>query len=281
MGGDVIGDIHYFSSTIDGCPPCVVPYSIATTQRSNLKHECVRMTIHDLRGRETSVDLDTNALEVLKYNGSIQEEFEEGSEAQQTYYKEIGDTLKQRLGASRVIIYNYAFRSRGATPANEQHDENHREPALYPHVDIAASAVRGLVERLLGTEEGERALKHRIQIINVWRPIGVNPITQKPLTICDYCSVNADKDVHEYTVRGAKLHSAGLLMSHDAQHAHQWYYLSDMRSDEMFVFKMADIKPDVARFACHTAFLNENAPIPEVEQTSVELRCLILYDKSE
>ncbi|CAF1130689.1 unnamed protein product [Adineta steineri] len=279
MGGDIIGDISYFSSTTDGCPPCVIPYSIQTTQRSNLEHECVRMTIHDLRNKEKSVNLDTNAFEVLKYNGVIQEEFEKDSNAQHTYYKEISEILKQRLNASKVIVYNYAFRSRGLLQADEKHDDNHREPALYPHVDIASSAVQGLVKILLDTEEAEKAIQNRIQIMNVWRPLGSNVITQQPLTICDYSSVNADKDVHEYTVRGAKLHSAGLLMSRDAQDIHKWYYLSQMRSDEMFVFKMADTKSDVARFACHTAFINEQEAIPNVQQTSLEVRCLILYDE--
>jgi hypothetical protein len=279
MGGDVIGDINYFSSTTDGCPPCVIPYSIATPHRSNLEHTYVRMTIHDLRGKEKSVDLDTNAFEILKYDGSIQEEFQKDSEEQQTYYREISDILKQRLGASKVIIYNYAFRSRGLLQANEQLDDNHREPASYPHVDLAESAIQGLVERLLGKEEGEKAMQKRVQIINIWRPLGSNPITQKPLAICDYTSVNADKDVHEYTVQGAKLHPAGFLMSRDAQDIHRWCYMSQMRSDEMFVFKMADTKTDVARFACHTAFTNENEPTPNAEQTSVELRCLILYDQ--
>ncbi|CAF3752300.1 unnamed protein product [Adineta steineri] len=279
MGGDIIGDISYFSSTTDGCPPCVIPYSIQTTQRSNLEHECVRMTIHDLRNKEKSVNLDTNAFEVLKYDGVIQEEFEKDSDAQHTYYKEISEILKQRLNASKVIVYNYAFRSRGLLQADEKHDDNHREPALYPHVDIASSAVQGLVKILLNTEEADKAIQNRIQIMNVWRPLGSNVITQQPLTICDYSSVNADKDVHEYTVRGAKLHSAGLLMSRDAQDIHKWYYLSQMRSDEMFVFKMADMKSDVARFACHTAFINEQEAIPNVQQTSLEVRCLILYDE--
>jgi hypothetical protein len=279
MGGDIIGYINYFSSTTDGCPPSVVPYSIATAERSNLQHECVRMNIHDLRANKKNVDLDTNAFEVLKYDGSIQEEFEQGSEAQQTYYKEISDILKQHLGASKIIIYNYAFRSRGLLRSEEKHDDNHREPALYPHVDIDASAVQGLVEILLGKEEGGRAMQNRIQIINVWRPLGPNPITKNPLTICDYRSVDPDEDVHPYTVRGAKLHSAGRLMSRDSQDIHKWHYLSQMRSDEMFVFKMADTKHDVAQFACHTAFINENEPTPNVEQTSVEVRCLILYDE--
>lgn len=279
MSGDVIGDIFYFSSTTDGLPPCMVPLSIATTQRSNLEHKSTRMTIHDLRSNEKSVDLDTNAFEILNYDGSIQQEFENGSEAQQTYYREIEDSLKKHLGASQVLIYNFAFRNRGVLTPEERHDDNHREPALYPHVDIHACAVEGLVEKLLGSETCAKVMKNRVQVMNVWRPIGSNPITQKPLAICDYRSVNPDRDVHHYTVRGAKLHAAGYLMSRDPEDRHQWYYLNNMRPDEMYVFKMADTKLDVARFACHTAFIKENESEPNVEEKSVELRCLILYDQ--
>ncbi len=79
------------------------------TLRSNLAQVFVPVTIHDLRGKEKSVNLDTNGLEVLEYHGNIQEE---GSEAQHTYYEEIGDLLKERLGSSRVIIYHHTYRSR-------------------------------------------------------------------------------------------------------------------------------------------------------------------------
>lgn len=277
MGGDTIGDIHYFNSTTDGCPPCVIPCSVKTEHRSNIERVSSRMTIHDLRGRETSVSIDTNGFEILKYNGSIQEEFIQGSEAQQTYYKEMGDILKHRLNASKVIIYNYAFRSRGVSQPDEKYDDNHREAAFYPHVDIAASAVPGLVEKLIGKEEAEKAMCHRVQVLNVWRPLGSNAITHNSFTICDYQSINIEKDVHPYTVQGAMLHSAGYLVSRNDENTHKWYYLSKMRSDEMYVFKMADTKNDVARVACHTAFINENEPTPTLEQKSVEIRCLLLY----
>ena len=279
MASNTIGNIHYFSGTTDGAPPCVIPYSIQTDHRSNLEHVHVSMTIEDIRDKENRFDLDTNAFEILKYDGSIQDEFQSGSPAQETYYREISDCLQKRLNASKVIVYNYAFRSRGLLQPDEPHDDNHREPACYPHVDIAASAVYGLTKKLLGEEAAAKAINKRVQVINVWRPLGPNSITHKPLTICDYCTVNADTDVHEYTVRGATLHAAGYLMSRSIDDTHRWYYLSQMQSNEMFAFKMADTKTGVARFACHTAFVNENVPIPDVVQKSVEVRCLVLYDE--
>lgn len=137
MDGDIQGDINYYKSTTDGCPPCVIPYSIKTEHRSNLEHEYVRMAVHDLRGREKDVDLDANGFEIFKYDGSIQD-----SQEQKVYRQEISNILKSRLNASKVIVYNHAFRNRGVLEANEKYDDSHREPAVYPHVDIAESAVR-------------------------------------------------------------------------------------------------------------------------------------------
>jgi hypothetical protein len=47
----------------------------------------------------------------------------------------------------------------------------------------------------------------------------------------------------------------------------------------MFVFKIFDSNPNVARFGAHTAFINENAPSTNTEQCSVEMRCLVFYDE--
>ncbi|CAF1454456.1 unnamed protein product [Adineta steineri] len=239
----------------------------------------LRVTIRDLRGKEKSVNLDTNALEVLKYQGSVHGEFEEDSEAQKTYYEEISDILKKRLGASRVLIYHYFFRSRGTPSIEEQHDDRHNNPIFYPHVDVAAAKIPSLVEKLLGKEEAERAMQHRFQVINVWRPLGSNPITHKPLAICDYRSIDVDKDVHSFDILGIGYTGAAYTISPNVKNTHTWYYLSQMRSDEMFVFKTFDNKPDVAQFAFHTAFTNGNEFTPNVEQKSLDIRCLVFYDE--
>ena len=281
MGGDVIGDINYFTSTTDGCSPWFIAHSTPTMIRSNFLQTPIHVNIQDLRDREKSVNLDTHAFEVIQYNGSIQEDFEVGSKAQQTYYEEISDILKKRLGTSRVIIYHYTFRFRSSPLPDEQINNTHRNPAFYPHVDTDPCGVHRLVEKNLGKEEGEKAMKNRIQMINVWRPLGCNPITGNPLTICDYRSVDVDKDVHPLAIRGTDPHSTAYIMSHNAQGTHKWYYLSEMRSDEMFIVKMFDSKPDVAQFGFHTAFKNDNASTSNMEQKSLELRCLIFYDDKE
>lgn len=277
--GDIIGEINYLGSTKDGCSPWFVTYSIVTNMRSNFEHAPIRITIHDLRDKEKTVNLDTNGFEVAEYDGFLQDEFELGSESQQTYFEEVSNILKKRLGASRVIIYNYTFRSRGIPVSDDQCDATHRNPVTYPHVDINPFGVEGLIENELGKEDSEKAKQHRIQIINVWRPLGINPITEKPLTLCDYNSTDTAQDVHPLTIRGGGYHSTAYTLSRNAKDSHKWYYLSNMRSNEMFLIKIFDSKPDVAEFAFHTSFKIPNEPVPNVEQKSLEVRCLVFYDE--
>lgn len=278
MGRDAVGEINYFSSSTDADSPWIIASSIPTTTRSNFIQTPVHVTVHDLRGNEKSVNLDENGFEVVKYDGAIQEEFEEGSEAQKTYYEEISDLLKKRLGASRVIICHHAFRSRNSSLTDEQCDDTHRNPVLYPHVDADLLTVQKWIDRCLGKEESEKARKNRFQMINIWRPLGANPITNNSLTICDYSSIDVNEDIHPLTIRRSNHNASAYTISQNAQNAHKWCYLSDMRSDEMFIFKNFDSKPDVAQFAVHTAFNNDNASTSNLEQKSLELRCFIFYD---
>ena len=242
MDRDVIGEINYFSSSKNGDSPSIIASSVSTMKRSNFIQTPVHVTIHDLRGKEKSVNLDRNGFEVMKYDGAIQEEFEENSEAQKTYFEEISNLLKKRLGASRVIICHYAFRSRKSSLKDEQCNDTHRNHVLYPHIDA-------------------------------------NPIINKSLTICDYSSIDVNRDVHPLTIHRSDHSATAYTISHNPQDVHKWYYLSEMRSDEMFIFKNFDSKPDVAQFAVHTAFNNNDiASTSNLEQKSLELRCFIFYD---
>ena len=279
MGHDVIAAINYFNASTDGELPWFVASSIPTSERSNFLPPPAHITIHDLRGRESSVNLDKNGFEVAKYEGSIQEDFEEESEAQRIYFEEISNLLKKRLGASRVYICHHAFRSRNAVLADEQCNDSYRNPVFYPHVDADAATAETWVDDCLGEEESKEVRKKRFQMINVWRPLGTNPITHKPLTICDYSSIDIKNDIQPLTIRRTDHVATARTISPSAQNAHKWYYLSAMRPDEMFVFKNFDSKPDVAQFAVHTAFNNDHAPSSNLEEKSVELRCLAFFDE--
>ncbi|CAF1046043.1 unnamed protein product [Adineta steineri] len=272
------GEINFFTQTIDGSPAWVDVNAKSAWATSNFAQGPAHVTVHDLRGKETSVNLNIHAMEVHKYDGEINDEFDNNSEKQQIYYNEIISFLKNYLGASRVIIFNHLFRSRGTPRTDEQCDMNHKNPVLYPHVDLDPPGVRWKVNEILGKEEAEKVMQNRFQIINVWRPLGPHVIRNKPLTLCDYSSLDVHNDVHPLEVRGSTNALTSYTVSRNKQDAQRWLYLSDMRSDEMFLIKIFDSNPNVAQFCFHTAFINESFPELKTEQKSIEVRCLVLYD---
>lgn len=282
MPADVIGQIYYTGSTNDGSSAWLAEYVMPSAGTSNIERIPVQMPIKDLRGQEKSFNLDENGFEVVSYTGCIQEDFEPGSEKQNIAYAEIHDLLKKRLGASRVHMYHHAFRFRSPSLDDEKLNRTHRNPAFYPHMDVDAAAVHGLLAEIFGKDEAERLKRKRIQYIHLWRPVGPNPVTEKPLTLCDYRSIDQTKDVIPLNIRGGndKIFTA-FILARNTQDTHAWYYLSEMRSDEMFIFKSYDSKPDVAQWAPHTAFLNTTVPSPHEEQKSLEFRCLVFYDNDD
>ncbi|CAF3910490.1 unnamed protein product [Rotaria sp. Silwood1] len=278
MGGDIIAELNFFSHTIDGSPPWTDVSHTLAVPTSNYAKTPARIIIHDLRGKENSFNLDTHAFEVHKYDGHIHDEFDNDSEAQRSYYEELAAFLKKRLGASRVVIFNHIFRYRGPTRPIDKCDSNHKHPAIYPHVDFDEAGVRLKMKEVLGEEEAEKLMQNRFQLINIWKPIGPNPITKNTLTICDYRSLDLEKDIHLSELRGSAVAPLNCAISHNAQGAQKWYYMSEMRSDEMLVFKIFDSYPNVAQLCAHSGFTNEHVPETDAQQISIEARCFVFYD---
>ncbi|UJR12460.1 hypothetical protein I4U23_016636 [Adineta vaga] len=279
MGGDTTAEINFFSHTTDGTAPWMDSNPKLGWTTTNYARTPTRVTIHDLRGKENSVDLDINGFEIVKYDGQVFEVFDDSTEMQRCYYEEIANLLKRRLDASRVIVFNHITRSRGPPRPVDQCDSTHKNPIFYPHVDNDPSGAYFKLKEVIGEEESIKQMQKRFQIINVWRPLGSNPIINTPLTICDYRSLDLENDIHVSEVRGTAATVSIYTISHNIQSAQKWYYLSEMRSNEMFIFKIFDSKLGVAQFGAHTAFVHESVSSMVAEQDSIEMRCLVLYDQ--
>ncbi|CAF3835275.1 unnamed protein product [Rotaria sordida] len=116
------------------------------------------------------------------------------------------------------------------------------------------------MKEILGEEEAKNVMENRFQIINIWRPLGSNSIMNTPLAICDYSSLNLDNDVHASKIRGSPVTGSLCMISHNSQDTQK-------------------CKPYVAQFGAHTAFTNEHVPSTDIEQCSIEVRCLVLYNR--
>ena len=93
-----------------------------------------------------------------------------------------------------------------------------------------------------------------------------------PLAICDASSVAPDDLVRAdliYPDRVGEIYNA--VYSPD----HRWFYVSEMQTDEVLLFKGYDSDTDgLARFTLHTAFDLKSTPADAPPRESIEVRAL-------
>ncbi|TFK37367.1 hypothetical protein BDQ12DRAFT_157158 [Crucibulum laeve] len=148
------------------------------------------MVIENVRGKEESVTLDTAGFQFFK-SPAKHTSFTDDAEIEREYYPESIELIKKLTGATRVVLFDHTVRRR--RPGQDGRDPKLRQPVSLAHVDqsIAASVAR--VHRHLPPSEVPALLQRRFQIINLWRPIS-HVALDWPLALCDYRSVDTEKD---------------------------------------------------------------------------------------
>lgn len=119
-------------------------------------------------------------------------------------------------------------------PGEAGDDPQKRQPALRVHVDQTPAASVARVYKHLSTAEAEDLSKKRFQIINVWRPIN-HPAYDHPLTVCDYRSIDKEKDLVPTTLIYPGHEGENYSVAFNPSHA--WKYLRGMGTDEVLLIK--------------------------------------------
>jgi len=122
-------------------------------------------------------------------------------------------------------------------------------------------------------EEAEELLRHRFEIVNVWRPIR-GPLRDAPLAVCDATSVAFTDFVPSDLVYRDR---TGETYRVKYNPAHRWFYVPEMRVDEAILIKCYDSAKDKARFTAHSAFEDPTAPPDVLPRESIELRTLAFH----
>jgi len=113
---------------------------------------------------------------------------------------------------------------------------------------------RQLLQPYCSEAELERALSDRFAIVNVWHPIGPDPVVTDPLTMCVWGSF---RPADVMTKRLVFPHRVGETYQALPSASHRWVYYSRMTRDEAILFKTFDSVTDdgaTARFSIHSAF---------------------------
>src|SRR5437868_2677262 len=219
--------------------------------------------IEDGRGREHEFTLDRNGFALVKAPSQVSD-FYSDEEIKRTYYPEVEQLLRDKIGASRVVIFDHTVRNAARQGA--------REPSRRVHNDHTVNSAPRRVRDHLG-DDGTDLLKHRFGIINVWRPIR-GPVLDSPLALCDARTfTDADLIASDLVYP----HVRGETSSVEYKPGHRWFYFSEMQPDEAALIRVHDSANDGrARLSFHTSFDNPLAPNAPPRE-SIEVRTLVFF----
>ncbi|OTA87933.1 hypothetical protein M434DRAFT_130615 [Hypoxylon sp. CO27-5] len=150
-------------------------------------------------------------------------------------------------------------------PSNELAIITHEQPACLAHSDYS---IRGAILQLKNSFPGQEEYfeNKEFDMINVWRPL-VGPNDDWPLAICDYTSIEPEKDI----IAADRLHvdrvGENQLLFPSKQH--RWYYIKAQQPHNLLVFRNTDSTGQRAN-AFHAAFFNPHSQGPP--RQSIEAR---------
>lgn len=269
--GNVEAELHFYSPPSDGSAPYNwVDKQPEGTPQHNYGATAHNVTIHDIRGSESSYTLDKDAFAVLQNVPSLGEtEFVDDDHIKAHYYPEVEKVLLDNVpGANKIFIFDHTIRRPGP--------DAKRGPVNRAHIDqIASSAKERVKVHLPG--EAEKLWQGRYRIINVWRPLN-GPLVAQPLSFASSHTVR-DEDLipveHRYPNR------VGYTASVAYNEGQRWNYLSGMRNDERILLECFDSEglkegSEVKGGRVpHSAFVDPRTPEGAPGRESIEVRALV------
>lgn len=253
------------------------------------------VSIQDVRGREGAYTLDIHGFQFINHASPHVASFNEA--VVKTYmYPEAEEILKSATGATRAHVFSHIARTAPYEKVEAMVHSTDADtkatslmvPARHVHVDQSEAGAFEVLKDNMTPEEAERLGKTRWAIINIWRPL--KPVPRDPLAVSDARSFSDDDLLEIYgRVPGkeqkkdydAATKGSGFGMLYGKYAPDQkWYYMSDMKPDQVVLIKCYDSKKDgkTSRRTPHTAFVDPRTQNVEEARQSLELRCLVFFE---
>ncbi|KAJ5873523.1 uncharacterized protein N7473_013396 [Penicillium subrubescens] len=210
---------------------------------------------HDARASKETFTLDQNGFCFIEAKTSLQAEdaTSERTEIMEQYMQEIVGILRTNLPQYQEIkAMDFQVRKRHQTfPNGEERRAEFAQPSTMAHTDFSA---RGAFLRMadIFPDQTSYYQNRKFDLINL---------------------INAEKDVTTNDALHYKRVGENSLLHHDE--AHRWYYLSDMRENDLIVFRNVDSEGDMPR-GFHASFHNPDSTGDL--RHSIEVRLVAFHD---
>ncbi len=224
------------------------------------------VAIEDARHRAIPPALDIEGFRLYPHRTAIRD-LRDREELERVHVGEIRDLLLTVSGADHVTVTGPGVLRFGER-SQESGAHNNSRPARFVHVDVSDATARSFYARSQ-PDNGRRVL--RSAQYNVWRVI-TPPPQDVPLAVCDARSVAKEDLITADAIfdhSGAFSFEAVLVRYNPRQ---RWAFYSDMRPEEVLIFKTNDTAADCAHCVPHGAFDDPGCPPGVPPRTSLEMR---------
>jgi hypothetical protein len=261
--GPVSSTLIFYAPPPDGSAPWnyVEQPPPGLPQRNYTEHPST-VQISDIRGHESSFELNTQGFTTASNIPSKCTDFSSDEQVKSIYYPEVEKLILDKVsGANRVFLFDHTVRRADINAK--------RQPVHRAHVDQTEKAAKQRVHHHLPNEASD-LLQSRVRLINIWRPLN-GPVVSLPLAVADSRSVSEEAVVgveHRYPDRVGE--TAGIL----SQEGQKWWYWSGMQNDERLFLQCYDSHGSKARTP-HTAFKDPRTENGWPGRESIEVRALV------
>lgn len=198
---------------------------------------------------------------------------EDNSLVQSDFYPEVVSLLKEKLGASRVLVFDHTIRTRrnADKKLTQEGNTTQRAPVALVHCDYTAESAPLRVKQLL-PDEADDLLTRRVAFINVWKPL--NKVEENPLAMCNVTS-SPPEDFFKLYLRYRDRTGENYVMRYSDKH--EWIYFPDMEADQCILLKTYDSDPSRAQFVGHSAFVDPTSKEDAPYRESCEIRTICFF----
>jgi hypothetical protein len=250
----------------------IPPMGTTTETRRSHPDALVVVPIENGRSRQDAINLEQHGFELVNRPTSVTDFLNE-DEIRSIYYPEVEQLLKDRTGATRVIIFDHTIR---IDDGEKSAALGQRQPVRRAHVDYTVKSGPQRVHDL-APDDADDLLSRRVAEVNVWRSIA-GTVERAPLAVAEAPSISFDDLIATDLVYedGSRV---GEIYEFAHKPTHRWTYFPDMTADEALLLKSYDSETDGrSRFTPHTAFDHPETRPNAKGRESIEVRAFLFFD---
>jgi hypothetical protein len=258
------------------CNGCTPHTDALNPERTTLRAIAHDVEIDDIRAKQPAPSLEREGFQLFSGQATDIDLLDLDS-VLKVYLPELKRFIARITGADHVFaLRKPVLRSIAPLPACRRPVVQEGTADLV-HVDYTPVSAR-VTARIAAAEDGVPALPAgRLMALTVWRSL-TPPPQNRPLSLCDVRSV-AEEDL----VRGEASGTSGSPTEQSEYLAvrynprQRWHFFSDMKPDELLVFKQYDSGQSGPSGTPHSAFMDPLCRRPVHERRSLEVRLFTVH----